>query len=356
MSQRSPKRFFAGRTVAFTVAFGWGCLLTPAAWAQADGATEPLQQQIARLSNQQSASTGPSASPVSSGRSTANLLPTMSVSKPPSVGAPPTSANGGAASVGQTIGQDAFAATLRSMMPMTPDQIRTLRLAYDAAHKAAVYGYGAPPKPVATSRAVDLSPGATPPVIRLAAGYITSLVLVDATGAPWPIKAFDLGNPTAYDIQWDNKGGNALMIQALKGFRPANLAVMLKGFDTPIMITLMPAQQMVDYRVDMRIPHMGPNAQQQLLQLPQAADPMLLNVLDGIKPVGSTALAVTGGRAQAWLSRNQVYMRTPLTVISPGWTSMMSSADGTHVYLLPKASMVLAIDRGKMVQLLLKGF
>ena len=43
-------------------------------------------------------------------------------------------------------------------------------------------------------------PGATPPAIRLAQGYVSSLVFVDSTGAPWPIASFDIGDPKG--CQW----------------------------------------------------------------------------------------------------------------------------------------------------------
>lgn len=314
-----------------------------------------LQEQLTKLAAQRKAQAD--ALPQSSQSSTASAPPgatTPSASAPPSGGGS-GGPNPGMDSVGHSIDQNAFAGTLRNLMPMTPSQIQTLRAMYNASREASAYGVVTPPKPMASSRPVDLSPGATPPVVRLSSGYITSLVFVDATGAPWPVKAYDLGNTKAYDIAWDKKG-NTLMVQAITDYKPANLAVMLQGLDTPVMITLIPAQQVVDYRVDMRVPRMGPKAKDDMLALPSTSSPLLLGVLDGIQPSASAALQVSGGPALAWLRDGHVFMRTPLTVISPGWVSMVSSADGTHAYLLPRASVVLATDHGKTVQLRLKGF
>ncbi|WP_306686756.1 DotH/IcmK family type IV secretion protein [Candidatus Coxiella mudrowiae] len=46
---------------------------------------------------------------------------------------------------------------------------------------------------------VNLSPGATPPIIRLSSGFVTSLVFLDSKGAPWRIQACDLGDPNSFN-------------------------------------------------------------------------------------------------------------------------------------------------------------
>ncbi|WP_251365941.1 DotH/IcmK family type IV secretion protein [Coxiella-like endosymbiont of Rhipicephalus sanguineus] len=68
-----------------------------------------------------------------------------------------------------------------------------------------------PPKPTSASVIVNLSPEATLPVIRLSSGFVTSLVFLDSTGAPWPIQAYDLGDPNSFNIQW-NKKDNTLLV------------------------------------------------------------------------------------------------------------------------------------------------
>ena len=45
----------------------------------------------------------------------------------------------------------------------------------------------------------------------------------------------------------------------------------------------------------------------------------------------------------------------PLNVLSPSWISSMSSPDGTHVYELTKSPVILASQRGSVVQLMIKG-
>jgi intracellular multiplication protein IcmK len=253
------------------------------------------------------------------------------------------------------LSDEAFADTVRNMMPLSPEQIKTLRELFDQSQRAAATAPGVPPKPTSTSIIVNLSPGATPPIIRLSAGFITSLVFVDSTGAPWPIKAFDLGDPQSFNVQWDQKG-NTLLVQALRHYNSGNLAVMLKGLDTPVMLTLMPGQNAVDYRVDLRVPGLGPNADPMLDGLPPTESPNLLDVLNGVPPAGSRTLQIDGGDCQGWLTGDgHIYLRTALTVLSPGWISTMSSADGTHAYELQNTPVVLASQRGKLIKLTIEG-
>lgn len=266
-----------------------------------------------------------------------------------------TASNTAASAFGPTrVSQEAFAKMVRNMMPLTPTQIRTLRVLFDQSQRAAAAYPGTPPKPTSSSVLVNLSPGAAPPIVRLRQGYVTSLVFIDATGAPWPITAYDLGDPKGFNIQW-NKKGNTLLVQALDRYKSGNLAVMLKGEDTPVMITLMPGQRAVDYRVDLRLPGLGPNASPTLSTVPDNVSPQLLNFLDGVPPNGAKELTVDGGQCQAWLFGGHLYLRTLLTVLSPSWLSTMSSPDGTNVYELTKAPIILASDRGKIIQLHVEG-
>lgn len=244
----------------------------------------------------------------------------------------------------------------RSLYPLNPEQILRLKQTYQDNEYALASTAGIPPKPTATSQFVNLSPGSTPPVIRLSQGFVSSLVFLDSTGSPWPISAYDLGDPSSFNIQWD-KTSNTLMIQALKLYNYGNLAVRLKGLNTPVMLTLIPGQKAVDYRVDLRVQGYGPNAKNMPLEegIPQAANDLLLHVLDGVPPPGSQRLVVSGGDARAWLSNEKMYVRTNLTILSPGWLASMTSADGTHAYEMQKSPVLLVSWHGKVMQLKVEG-
>ncbi len=250
----------------------------------------------------------------------------------------------------------AFNEMSRSIYPLNPEQVTRLKQMYQTEQYAQASPVGTPPKPTATSQFVNLSPGSTPPVIRLSQGFVSSLVFLDSTGAPWPIAAYDLGDPSAFNIQWD-KTSNTLMIQASKLYNYGNLAIRLKGLNTPVMLTLIPGQKAVDYRVDLRIQGYGPNAKSMPTEegVPPSASDILLHVLDGVPPPNSQRLVVNGGDARAWLSHEKMYVRTNLTVLSPGWIASMTSADGTHAYEMQKSPVLLVSWHGKVMQLKVEG-
>nr|WP_233419388.1 DotH/IcmK family type IV secretion protein [Legionella adelaidensis] len=256
----------------------------------------------------------------------------------------------------ETIDELAFQQVEDQMFPLKPEEIIRLKQMYHSTEYAQAATAGTPPKPTATSQLVNLSPGSTPPVIRLSQGFVSSLVFLDSTGAPWPISAYDLGDPTAFNIQWD-KTSNTLMIQAIKLYNYGNLAVRLKGLNTPVMLTLIPGQKAVDYRVDLRIQGLGPNAKSMPLEVgvPPSANDLLLSILDGVPPPGSSRLTVSGGDARAWLINDKMYVRTDLTILSPGWIGSMTSADGMHAYEMQKSPVLLVSWHGKVMQLKVEG-
>jgi len=254
------------------------------------------------------------------------------------------------------IDEAAFRAALGNAFPLTPEQVLRLREMYEAIQFADSSSPGTPPRPTTASQFVGLDPGATPVVIRLAQGFVSSLVFLDSTGAPWEVTAYDLGNPEAFNVQWD-RISNTLMVQANELYTYGNLAVRLKGLTTPVMLTLMPGQQAVDYRVDLRVQGLGPNAVPLPTGhgLPESVDPILLSILDGVPPPGGRELMVSGGEAQVWEQENKLFLRTRLTVLSPAWLSTMSSADGMRVYEMHKTPVLLVSNQGRVVQLKIEG-
>ncbi len=252
--------------------------------------------------------------------------------------------------------ESAFVDMSSTLLPLSTDQINRLHALFNETQRASAQSPGVPPLPTSSSLLIDLAPGTVPPIIRLGTGYVSSVVFLDASGAPWPIQAYDIGNPTAYNVQWDKKS-NILMIQSENLFKRANMIVLLKGLNTPISLTLVSGQKAIDYRVDLRVPGLGPNAKVTYASMPTSASSSLIKILDGIPPAGSRTLKVEGGEASAWLVGDYVLLRTRMTVLSPAWIATMAGPDSSvHAYQLPKAAIVLATMNGRMVQLRIKGF
>jgi len=251
--------------------------------------------------------------------------------------------------------QQAFRQMTQQLLPLTPSDIKRLPKMFNDVRRAADRPAEEPPKPTSSSLMVDLSPGAAPPVIRLSGGFVSTLVFLDQTGSPWPIKAYDIGNPDNFNVHWDKKS-NMLMIQAMGDYRSANLAVRLKGKNTPVIITLMPGQKSVDYRVDLHIPGAGPNAKPQTgNNMPSKPSNILLNILDGVAPQNARRLNVSGGDAQVWRYHNKLYVRTKMTILSPSWKSVMTSTDGTHAYELSPTPVILMSHHGQTLRMRIEG-
>jgi intracellular multiplication protein IcmK len=255
-----------------------------------------------------------------------------------------------------TMRDKAFRQLLNKSMPMTPEQIIDYRKELYRSQQAVNTPPVSPPKPVSSTITVDLSPGMPPPVIRLAPGFVTSMVFLDATGQPWPIADFSIGNSKQFNVQWDSKK-NTLFIQSTTNFTSSNLALRLAELDTPLVISLVSGQKEVDYRTDIQVNGHGPNALAPILgnDLPQATSTYLLGVLDGIPPAGSKELVVNQAFGRAWVTGNRLLFRTRLTVLSPAWLATVSSPDGTHVYDMPKTPLILATQDGKTIRIELRG-
>lgn len=258
----------------------------------------------------------------------------------------------------QAIKEEAFQKLLESKAPLNPEQIIKLNKVLDKNKKAIRVNPNTPPQPISSTITIDLSPGAPPPLVRLSAGFVSSLVFVDSTGQPWPIADYSLGNPQDFNIQWDKKT-NALFIQSTAPYVTANLAIRLAKLDTPIMISLVTGQRDVDYRVDFQIRAHGPNA------LPMIGEtnysnfvmpPSLLKVLDGIPPENSKELQIASNLGRAWLHNDKIIFRTKLVVLSPAWNATISSPDGTKVYEFMQTPLILASQNGKTIKIEISGF
>lgn len=255
--------------------------------------------------------------------------------------------------------QEAFNLMMKQNVPLTPQQVIQLRQMIDTSQRAAAVPANVPPKPVSSTLLVNLAPGATPPAIRLAQGYITSLVFVDSTGAPWPIASYDLGDPKKLGApQWDGKS-NILLLQAISPYGDSDLVIRLVGLPTPITLQLVFGQRVVDYRTDIHVSGIGPNAKELPIGtgLPNSANQLLLSVLDGISPPDSRKLNVVGcSDCLAWLLGDKMFFRTRFTLLSPGWIGRMVSPDGMHAYEVQRSSSVLISQYGSPVELKIEGF
>lgn len=227
--------------------------------------------------------------------------------------------------------------------PLPPQELRQLVQENHQINQA----LAAPPVTVVpriSALSVNLSPGASVPLVRTAVNYPSSLSFIDSTGAPWKLGAAPIsGNPdfTVYYIP----NSPVVVVYAHKPDISGNVTVYLEGLAVPIMLNVTSGEPdteagtwTVDSRLDVRVPGRGPAAQ------PGAApetriglhDRTLQAFLDGIPPEGARHLKTTGSvpDTTVWQLGDDLYIRSRAE-IRDEFEATLSSADGTHLWKLP---------------------
>lgn len=246
----------------------------------------------------------------------------------------------------------AFRAAVRSIAPLTPDQVLQARRAVDGTDRAQGQPLH-PLNPTTRSIAVSLKSGERPASIKVAPGWISTLTFSDVTGQPWPVLAVTNGNPAAYDVKSSGVEGNTniITISTKTPYVPSNIAITLVGAKVPILMTLEPGSGNVDYRVDAQLDARGPNAAYDIVSrnsLPPTGDSVMLAFLDGVPPQGAKKLTTGSSEVQAWSYQDQYYVRTTKSLLSPAYVSKQSNVSGVNVYVLSEAPVLLVSDGGRM--------
>lgn len=257
----------------------------------------------------------------------------------------------------EEIRSEAYDAAITGMFPLSPGQIEGLLKRYDETQEAAKTPPYDTPKPEISVQNISLDPGVAPPVIKTAIGNVTTLNILDATGAPWPVQ--DVTWAGDYEIVEPEQGGHIIRITPMSHFARGNIVIRMLTLKTPLTLTLETGRDVVQYRVDARIPEYGPFATTPIMQGGKslvAGTPELTSILDGTAPGGAVKLDVSGvdGRTTAYSMGGTTYVRTPLTLLSPAWQSSVSSADGMNVYALTNAPVLLLSDGGEFQRAILK--
>lgn len=249
----------------------------------------------------------------------------------------------------------AFNNALDAAMPLTPDQIRQLISRMSDVQRAASPPVSDSRRPIAKLKAetVSLTPGAEPPTVKVASGYVTSLMILDATGAPWPVT--DLAFAGKFDVKVVEGSTHVIRILPMMRFQEGNISLQLAGLSAPVILKLVADTDEVYYRYDLRVPAVGPRAEPANISGSTrlvAGDAALMAVLDGYPPEGAQRMKVTGidDRSAAWTYNGQIYLRTPHSLLSPAWSASVSSGDGTNVYAIPDTPVLLLSDQGVMVR------
>jgi intracellular multiplication protein IcmK len=359
---------------------------------------QPVQQQLAQQSMQQSAPPPgqwvqvqgpgtPANFPAAPGQSNANVNPQMQNAFPqtnygagnyvvsgqspgqPQAQVQPTAVNqpqqNGVAPMpplDAPEGSPDFNEAMRVVAPFAPGQIREMRGSLEETRKAKAYQ---PVRaiPRITSVSVDLSPGASLPVLRVMPGEISNLVILDSTGAPWPLAITPrISRPDIFTAEW-MQGSHVVVVSTTSPYESGNIALFLQGSATPVVVKLVTGEpdgegeksRIVDARLDVRIPGRGPNAKAPLMGPGKIAlyDDTLQAFLDGIPPKDAKAVTAHGDvptHTKVWQYNGDIFVRTQQD-IQTAFDQSLSSGDGTKVYRLPATPFVTLSQMGQSVTL-----
>ena len=249
----------------------------------------------------------------------------------------------------------AYEAALNGSLPLRPDEIRRFIELYGDVREARQTRIGGTPEPEIAFETVSLDPSSTPPVLKLSAGHVTTLNIVDISGKPWPIKDISWGGN--FEVIQPEAGEHVVRISPMQAHEVGNLSIQLLELDTPVTFALHTQLDEVQFRFDAQIPEYGPNAEMPLVDgglniTTKAGSNDIVKILDGTPPSSATKLNISGvdGRTTAYDLGGQIYVRTPLTLLSPGWSNSITSADGTKVYVIGQSPVLLLSDKGKMAR------
>lgn len=244
--------------------------------------------------------------------------------------------------------------------PLTPNQITDLRGYYEDTRRASIA------RPVngegqIRSTSVELDPGSPVPELRTMPNELSTMVFVDSTGAPWPLRAAPrVSRNDLFDVNW-LEGTNIITVSPLTSYNQGTVTLILDGMSIPVsvkMSTINPesnaSKHYYDTRHDFRIPGRGPNAQTPTTGTDQIAlyDQVMQNFLDGIPPNGAQPIDIAPDDidASAWTYDNSLYLRTTLPIRS-SFQRTLSSADGTHVYKMSVTPFLALSSDGRTINI-----
>lgn len=272
--------------------------------------------------------------------------------------------------------------SIEAILPVDEDGIRKYKAKRDRIDAALE---GSPAQMRTQTRQITITPGAIPQVIRLTAGYVSTIVFQDSTGAPWPVLSSMVGSADAFQVsqpkveqititesqannasnaaqakaaastneQTVNLQSNMLNIVPLTKHASSNLTISLENAPYPVLVHLLTDSKdkegrVVDSLVVFRFDKHGPKASIPQLEptSPTTVTPELLGLLHNSPPQDATMLRVTpkiAGMA-AWEYRGRIFLRTRYPAVFPAWLGVVNG-DDMRVYVMPKTpSIVLSVN------------
>lgn len=244
---------------------------------------------------------------------------------------------------------DAFQATVDSIMPLGPQEIRRLRSIIED-KQAAAHRIQAPARTSLKTMSVSLQSGASTPQVMLLPGHAVGFEILDSTSSPWPIASYTVGDPQRFHVVVPEIGlRNILTITPQTRFGRSNLVVQLAQQSTPVSFTLQADTRITEFhdRVRVLIAGRGPQASEAIFQ-PEVSteDASLLAALDGLAPEGAEPLHPSRALIEnAWRRQDTLWLRGRFVLLSPAAWAQIAGSGEMMAYRLPYTPAVLIYDR-----------
>lgn len=202
-------------------------------------------------------------------------------------------------------------------------------------------------------RTVDIDTDAgTPITLNVARGYASSIIFYDQSGAPWPIEGDIIGDSSSFTKHAVGERKHTAIFEINKEFSESNALINLKGLNVPVVIRLVGSEKMVDSRLSVRIPKLGPDARKFSPTFSRQMDNMnsdVVQILNGDSLPGAKNYEINGVKGTAVLKNGFLYIRTEANLISPPAKSSAVSPTGYKVYQVPPVNNLLFTVDGEMV-------
>lgn len=242
--------------------------------------------------------------------------------------------------------------------PLNRGEIENVSRAVDDASRGRAW-QPADVVPRISTLTVNLSPGASLPVLRTATHQASTVMFTDNTGAPWPLAAPPYNaNDKGFSVSYI-PDSSVMTVQATRQYDRGNITVYLKGLAVPIIVDVTSGEatnattsRVIDTRLDLRIPQRGPQAKK--MAAPQSRiglnDPTLQAFLDGAPPKDAHRLKTEGAvpDTQVWQMGDDLFIRTR-SELRDEFEQTLASGDGTWLYKLPLTPEVAFSHAGQTV-------
>lgn len=249
---------------------------------------------------------------------------------------------------------EGFNEAIDQAFPMTPDMISRFREIERANQRASLERVE--PREETSTTLISMAPGEAAPLLMVSPSIASVIGFYDATGAAWPITQYLLGDNSNFQALHLGEHSNNIVLTPGARIGFTNLVVLLDGYDKPVTVRVNISEDVADYRFDVQVMQLGPNAEQNNASsgsrtVTEAGGSLLLAALSGVDlPQSAKIVGVIGVDARGWLVDNHIYIRSRHALLSPSWTGSLAGPDGVRVYQINPASVALFSVGGQIIR------